>query len=68
MTWSMGYWIYADKVAFVSSRKETFGFVVHSRDFAETQKAQFKAIWDISRPVSANVAHTRSFLETVKSA
>lgn len=65
MTWSMGYWIYADKVAFVSSRKETFGFVIHSKDFAETQKAQFRAIWDISKPVSPNAAHTKSFLETV---
>ena len=39
----MSYW-YADKVAFISSRQETFGFVIHSRDFAEMMKAQFEVI------------------------
>jgi sugar-specific transcriptional regulator TrmB len=51
MTWDMSYWIYADKVAFISSHKESFGFVVHSRDFAKLQEAQFKQIWKISRPI-----------------
>lgn len=65
MTWNMGYWIYADKVAFVSSRKETFGFVIHSKDFAEMQKAQFKAIWSVSTPIKPEAAFTKKFLETV---
>lgn len=65
MTWSMGYWIYTDKVAFVSSRKEAFGFVVHSKDFAETQKAQFKAIWGVSKPVKPETERTKKFLETM---
>ncbi len=65
MTWSMGYWIYADKVAFVSSRKETFGFVIHSKDFAEMQKAQFKEIWKSSTQVKPETKFTKKFLETV---
>lgn len=65
MTWSMGYWIYADKVAFVSSRKETFGFVIHSKDFAEMQKVQFKEIWKSSIPINPETEFTKKFLETV---
>jgi hypothetical protein len=37
----MSYWLYADKAAFISSRRETFGFIIHSKDFAELIKAQF---------------------------
>ncbi|MFA5047451.1 MAG: helix-turn-helix domain-containing protein [Patescibacteria group bacterium] len=65
-TWSMGYWLYADKVAFISSRQESFGFIVHSRDFMETINAQFELVWplckkteDISRKDAA------SFLKTI---
>ncbi|HEY4493256.1 MAG TPA: helix-turn-helix domain-containing protein [Candidatus Paceibacterota bacterium] len=47
--WSMGYVIYGDKVAFISSRREQFAFVVQSRDFTELQKAQFEAIWRVSK-------------------
>lgn len=50
ITWDMGYWSYGDKVAFLSSEKEGFGFVVHSQDFANLIKVQFNAIWQISKP------------------
>lgn len=50
MTWSMGYWLYEDKVAFLSSEKEGFGFVVQSKDFANLMKLQFEEIWKISSP------------------
>lgn len=52
MTWDMGYWMYEDKVAFLSSEKEGFGFVIQSKDFATLIKAQFEQIWKISSPVS----------------
>lgn len=65
MTWNMSYWVYADKVAFISSRKETFGFVIHSRDFAEMIKAQFEVIWKASKPIKAEPEHTDPFLRTV---
>jgi sugar-specific transcriptional regulator TrmB len=50
MTWSMGYWMYEDKVIFLSSEKEGFGFVVRSKDFADLIKLQFEEIWRVSRP------------------
>jgi len=65
MTWNMSYWVYADKVAFISSRKETFGFVIHSRDFAEMIKAQFEVIWKASKPIKAEPEYTDPFLRTV---
>lgn len=48
MTWDMGYWMYEDKVAFLSSEKEGFGFVVQSKDFSHLMKIQFEEIWKIS--------------------
>lgn len=63
MTWDMGYWMYEDKVAFLSSEKEGFGFVVHSQDFANLIKVQFNAIWQISEPVKPEPQITDDFLE-----
>ena len=65
MTWQMSYWLYADKVAFISSQKELFGFVVHSRDFTTLMKAQFEVIWKISKPIQPQPQYTDSFLKTV---
>ena len=53
MTWNMGYWLYEDKVAFLSSEKEGFGFVVQSQDFSNLMKLQFEEIWKIS--TSSNI-------------
>ena len=52
MTWNMGYWLYEDKVAFLSSEKEGFGFVVQSKDFSNLMKLQFEEIWKISVPTN----------------
>ncbi len=65
MTWNMGYWMYGDKVGFLSSRKEGFGFVVQSKDFAELLRVQFEAIWNISIPVKAEPENTDMFLKTI---
>jgi sugar-specific transcriptional regulator TrmB len=51
MNWDMGYWAHGDKVAFLSSEKEGFGFIIHSRDFAKLIKVQFEQIWKISKPI-----------------
>jgi len=64
-TWNMSYWLYADKVAFISSRTESFGFVIHSRDFTELLKAQFEVIWKISKPIKPQPQYTDKFLKTV---
>jgi len=65
MTWDMGYWMYDDKVAFISSQKELFGFVVHSRDFANLMRAQFHALWQISKPAKPEPQHTDVFLKNL---
>lgn len=43
---SMSYWIYADNVAFVSAGRELYGFIVHSKEFADMMKFQFNLIWN----------------------
>lgn len=48
-SWTMQYSIYGDKVAFMSSERELFGFVVASREFAELMRMQFRALWSISK-------------------
>ncbi|KKU48797.1 hypothetical protein A3H10_01580 [Candidatus Uhrbacteria bacterium RIFCSPLOWO2_12_FULL_46_10] len=65
ITWNMSYWLYADKVAFISSRQETFGFIVHSQDFADLIKAPFEIVWKISKPIKPQPQYTDSFLKTV---
>lgn len=45
----MAYTIYGDKVLFISSAAESFGFVVQSRDFAHLMTEQFEVLWSISK-------------------
>ncbi len=45
----MAYNIYGDKVSFISSQGEGYGFIVHSADFVNLMKMQFKALWTISK-------------------
>lgn len=65
MTWEMSYWLYADKAAFISSKKECFGFIIHSQDFAQLLKAQFEIIWKISKPIPPKPQYTDDFLKTI---
>ena len=48
---SMGYFVYDDKSAFISSREESFGFVIESKEFAQLLKSQFEFVWKHSRSV-----------------
>ncbi len=43
---SMSYWIYGDKVAFVSAGKELYGFIVQSKEFVEMMKIHFNILWE----------------------
>lgn len=47
---TMGYTIYGDKVLFVSSAQEAFGFAVSSVDFASLMREQFSVLWQLSVP------------------
>lgn len=66
MTWNMSYWVYEDKTAFISSKDETFGFVIQSRDFANLMRAQFEMIWPLSKPIKPQPKYTDSFLKTIR--
>lgn len=44
-SFSMGYLIYENKTAFISSAKEAFGFIVESKEFSDLMKMQFEAIF-----------------------
>jgi len=48
---SLGYTIYGNTVRFISSSRENFGFLVESRELADTMKAQFEFIWQKSRKI-----------------
>lgn len=63
---TMGYWIYEGKVAFISSQKECFGFIIESKEFANMMSSQFDAIWKQSKSVSVPDAHTRKFLNEIQ--
>lgn len=43
-------YIYDEKVAIISPRKETFGMVIESIDFARLQEALFDILWRASKP------------------
>ncbi len=42
---SLGYWIYGNKVAFLSSREESFDFIIESSELCQTLKSQFEMVW-----------------------
>jgi len=41
--------IYGDKVAFITSKKEGFGLILESKDFAVTFRSMFDIIWGASK-------------------
>jgi sugar-specific transcriptional regulator TrmB len=60
---SMGYWIYEDKVLFVSSKKNNFSFILECKEFAEMLSSQFDVVWGISKTIKVDPKHTESFFE-----
>ena len=42
--------IYDNKVAIISSRKEGFGFIMESEDYAKTMQVFHNLLWNISKP------------------
>ncbi|EKE18885.1 MAG: transcriptional regulator, TrmB [uncultured bacterium] len=43
--------IYDNKVAILSSRKEGFGFIIESEDYAQSMKELYSLLWDKSKTV-----------------
>ncbi len=63
---SMGYWIYGDSVAMLSSKKEMFGFIIRSAEFADMMRKQFNLVWGLSRPFKQKTSpEVEDFLKTV---
>jgi len=63
--YSMGYWAYGNKVAFISSKKESFGFIVESKELRQLLKTQFDLIWQISKPVKIDKKYTEKFIQEI---
>lgn len=52
-SFSMTTYIYDDKVALISSRKENFAMTIESPEFAAMQTGLFETLWAASRPAAA---------------
>lgn len=68
VSFSMGYWIYGDRVAFVSSYKEAVGFIIESHELAETLRASFEFVWQASKslvPSKKEKAAMDGFLRSI---
>lgn len=48
---TMGYWIYGDRVAFLSSNAEAYGFIVESPELTTMLRTQFDLVWNLSKPI-----------------
>lgn len=63
---TMGYWIYSDKVAFLSSRSELFGFIVQSEELKALLLTQFEFIWVQSKRLQVPKEWTEDFVKLIK--
>jgi sugar-specific transcriptional regulator TrmB len=62
---SMGYWAYGNKVMFMSSKSENFGFIVESREMRQLMKTQFEVLWNISTPIQSDPKIAKEFLDKI---
>ncbi len=51
LVFPMTTYIYDNKVSVIGTKKESFGMIIESRDYFETQKNLFEVLWDVSRVV-----------------
>lgn len=66
IAFSMGYWIYKNKVAFLSSRRENFGFIIESQEMAEMMTSQHEMIWQSSKPLDVDPSDMAPFVNELK--
>ena len=62
MDFDMGYWLYANKVAMLSSSKERYGFIIESEEMIGMLMAQWKYIWSVSTPYQPDITKIRPIL------
>ena len=65
IAFSMGYWIYANKVAFISSKKEAFGFIVESAEFVEMLSSQFELVWNASTKIAGQEEDGEAYIKEI---
>lgn len=63
---TMGYWVYANKVLFMSSRAESYGFIMESKDLGQMMAVQHQLVWNQSIPAPSNPAHEKLFLRDLE--
>ena len=66
VSYVLGYWIYANKVAFLSSVREGYGFLIESEELAQTLMVQFELLWNVSQPLVFDSSVVADFLAQVK--
>jgi sugar-specific transcriptional regulator TrmB len=49
ISYSMGYSVYGDKVSFIASHNEGFGFIVQSKDMSKLMRMLFEVLWNSSK-------------------
>lgn len=54
ITLAMTAYVYDDKVAIISSKREDYGLIIQSQDFANLYAALFDGLWAISSPVASD--------------
>lgn len=59
---TMGYWLYGDRIACLSSARENYGFILESPEFCAMQRAQFEIVWQQSTPLKTTAAEAKAFL------
>jgi HTH-type transcriptional regulator, sugar sensing transcriptional regulator len=64
---TMGYWIYGNKVIFISSRAESYGFIMESAELAQMMSVQHRLVWNISEPIPFDKKYVQGFIEDLKS-
>lgn len=60
---TMGYWVYGNKVIFISSRAESYGFIIESAEMAELMRVQHQVVWKVSEPVPFDAKYVQGFLK-----
>jgi hypothetical protein len=50
---AMTTYIYDEKVALISTRRENFAMTIESAEFAQMQRALFEVLWSVSAPGAA---------------
>ncbi len=63
---SVGYWIYEDKVAFIACDNEPYAFILKSEIFVEMMKMQWNLVWNLSKPLKQEQnKETKKFIENI---